>query len=85
MCLALPAKIVEKNGPDGEVLLGDARLRVNLIMTDEAEVGDWVLVHAGFAIQQVTQEYALETLQLFDEVEKAAKEEQSEREGEARS
>ena len=66
MCLALPAKIIEKNGEDAWVVLGDARMRVNLVMTPEAEVDDWVLVHAGFAIQQLTEEDALETWQLID-------------------
>ena len=51
MCLALPAKIDEKNEDDGWVVLGDTRMKVNLVMTPEAEVGDWGLVHAGFAIQ----------------------------------
>jgi hydrogenase expression/formation protein HypC len=66
MCLALPAKIVEKDGEDAWVILGDARMRVNLVMTPEAEVDDWVLVHAGFAIQQLSEEDALETWQLID-------------------
>lgn len=66
MCLALPAKIVEKDGEDAWVVLGDARMRVNLVMTPEAEVDDWVLVHAGFAIQQLSEEDALETWQLID-------------------
>jgi hydrogenase expression/formation protein HypC len=66
MCLALPAKIVDKDGEDAWVILGDARMKVNLVMTPEAEVGDWVLVHAGFAIQQLSEEDALETWQLID-------------------
>ncbi|MDY7109105.1 MAG: HypC/HybG/HupF family hydrogenase formation chaperone [Planctomycetota bacterium] len=68
MCLALPAKIVEKDGEDAWVLLGDARMKVNLVMTPEAEVDDWVLVHAGFAIQQLSEEDALETWQLIDDL-----------------
>ena len=68
MCLALPAKIIEKNGEDAWVILGDARMRVNLVMTPEAEVDDWVLVHAGFAIQQLTEEDALETWQLIEDL-----------------
>ena len=66
MCLALPAKIVEKDGEDAWVVLGDARMRVNLIMTPEAQIEDWVLVHAGFAIQQLSEEDALETWQIID-------------------
>jgi len=74
MCLALPAKIVEKNGEEAWVMLGDARMSVNLIMTPEAEVDDWVLVHAGFAIQQVTEADALETWQIIETVHGAPEE-----------
>jgi hydrogenase expression/formation protein HypC len=41
-------------------------MRVNLVMTPEAEVGDWVLVHAGFAIQQVSEEDARETWRIYE-------------------
>lgn len=68
MCLAMPAKIESREGEDGWVVLGDARMRINLIMTPEAEVGDWVLVHAGFAIQQLDEQEAQETWALIDEL-----------------
>jgi len=74
MCLALPAKIVEKSGDEAWVVLGDARMSVNLIMTPEADVGDWVLVHAGFAIQQVTEQDALETWRIIEAVHGAPEE-----------
>ncbi|MHC4948650.1 MAG: HypC/HybG/HupF family hydrogenase formation chaperone [Planctomycetota bacterium] len=74
MCLALPAKIVERDGEMCWVVLGDARMRVGLIMTPEADVGDWVLVHAGFAIQQVTEAEALETWEIIESVSAAARE-----------
>ncbi len=67
MCLALPAKIEEKTGDDAWVRIGDARMKVNLVMTPEAGLGDWVLVHAGFSIQQVTEEDARETWQIIEE------------------
>jgi len=70
MCLALPAKIEEQLEGDGAwVRLGDARMKVNLVMTPDAEVGDWVLVHAGFSIQQVSEEEARETWQIIEESE----------------
>jgi len=61
MCLAVPARITERQGEEGWVDVGSTRMRVNLIMTPEAQPGDWVLVHAGFAIQQVSEEDAKET------------------------
>ena len=60
MCLALPAKILERTGDDGWVRLGDAKMKVNLVMTEEAQVGDWVLVHAGFAINRLEEDEARE-------------------------
>lgn len=68
MCLALPARIEERfEGDGGWVRLGDARMRVNFVMTPDAEVGDWVLVHAGFSIQQLSDEEARATWQIIEE------------------
>jgi hydrogenase expression/formation protein HypC len=72
MCLALPAKILERTGDDGWVRLGDAKMKVNLVMTENAQVDDWVLVHAGFAIEQVTEDDALETWQIIDDMQSDA-------------
>lgn len=66
MCLALPARIVERDGDDAWVLLGDSRMKANVALTPEVDIGDWVLVHAGFAIQQVSEEDARETFRIFD-------------------
>lgn len=70
MCLAIPAKIVSK--PDGaemaEVDILGVRRHVNLMMTPDAELGDHVLVHAGFAIQVVEEEFAAESLAMLREM-----------------
>jgi hydrogenase expression/formation protein HypC len=68
MCLALPARIDEKTGDEAWVVLGDTRMKISLVMTPEAEVGDWVLVHAGFAIQTMDEETARETWQIFESI-----------------
>ena len=68
MCLALPARIESKDGEEAWVVLGDSRLKANLVMTPDAGVGDWVLVHAGFAIQQVPDEEALTTWDVYRKV-----------------
>ena len=65
MCLALPAKIDERQGEDAWVILGETRMKTNLIMTPQAEVGDWVLVHAGFALQMLTEDAARETWEML--------------------
>jgi hydrogenase expression/formation protein HypC len=72
MCLALPAKVIERDGDDGRVRLGDASLRVSLVMTPDAGVGAWVLVHAGFAIQEVGEEDARETWRIYEEMQGGA-------------
>ncbi len=67
MCLALPAKLIEKNGELGVVELADNRYQVNLIMTPEAKIGDYLLIHAGYAIQIVDAQSAKETWDLIEE------------------
>ncbi len=68
MCLAVPARVVERNGDEGLVELGASRVRVSLLMTPEAQVGDFVLVHAGFAIERLDEQEAKETWELLEQV-----------------
>ena len=68
MCLAMPAKVIEREGDTGCVDVGSTQIPVNLILTPEANVGDWVLVHAGFAIRSLDEEDAKETWKLLEEV-----------------
>lgn len=56
MCLAIPARVERIDDTGAWVRLGDAQVRVQLDMTPQAGVGDWVLVHAGFAIQQLDED-----------------------------
>ena len=68
MCLAIPAKVVEIEGNMAKVDFGQGVIRdVNIILVD-AQVGKYVLVHAGYAIQVIDPEEAKETLQLWDEI-----------------
>lgn len=66
MCLAIPAEVVELKGDNlAQVdLLGVGR-EVSIDLTPQAKVGDYVLVHAGFAIEVVDQQYAQETIDLI--------------------
>lgn len=61
MCLAVPGKVVECHGDEAVVDLQGNRLRVSRVLTPDAEVGGWVLVHAGFAIAQLEEQEAHET------------------------
>lgn len=63
MCLALPLRIVERTGDEGVVELGGSRIRVGLVLTPDAGPGDWVLVHAGFAIERLSEEEARSTFE----------------------
>ena len=69
MCVAIPSKIIRKEGLLATIEVYGARRQVNLmLLPEEADVGDYVLVHAGFAIQKVDIEAGRESLKLFDEV-----------------
>jgi hydrogenase expression/formation protein HypC len=61
MCLAVPAKVIECNGDDATVDMQGNRLRISRVLTPSAGTGDWVLVHAGFAITTLEEKDALET------------------------
>lgn len=74
MCLANPAKILEINGDFAVVDYGGLRKTVNIQLI-EPNLGEWVLIHAGFAIQKISEEDALETLAIYEEMERLQREE----------
>jgi hydrogenase expression/formation protein HypC len=76
MCLAIPAKVVELNGDIAKVDFGEGILREVNVALVEVKVGDYVLVHAGYAIQILSEEEAMETLKLWNEILKFAEAEE---------
>lgn len=73
MCLAVPGELLEVEGDDpltreGRVAFAGVIRRVNLAYVPEASPGDYVLVHAGFAIAVIDEAEALRTLALLDEI-----------------
>ncbi len=72
MCLAVPAKLIRQDGQQGIVDLHGNRLPVNTMMTPEAKPGDWILIHAGFAIERLNPEAARETFALLEEVDRTS-------------
>ena len=68
MCLAVPAKVLEIDGSMGKVELSGVTRDVSMMLLPEAEVGDCVLVHAGFAMQVVTEKDIEETNALLAEM-----------------
>jgi len=68
MCLAVPAKITSIKEDKAKVDFGEGILREVNVTLVNARIGDYVLVHAGYAIQVLDEKEALETLRLFDEI-----------------
>jgi len=73
MCLAIPAKVVSVKEDKAHVDFGEGVLREVNVTLVNANVGDYVLVHAGYAIQVVDEKEALETLRLWNEILEAEK------------
>jgi len=68
MCLAIPAKVITRKQDIAQVDFGEGVFReVNVTLVD-AKIGDYVLVHAGYAIQVLDEKEALETLNLWNEI-----------------
>lgn len=69
MCLAVPMQILSVDGETGVVEISGVKRTVGLQMIKEPRPGDYIIVHAGFAIQKLDEEEALETIALFREME----------------
>jgi len=67
MCLGIPGKIIEITGETATIDVAGTRKDASLRLMDKAAVGDYVIVHAGFAIERVDTEKAEETLRLIRE------------------
>lgn len=67
MCLAIPSKITAINGEMATIDVDGVRREASLMLLEAADVGDYVIVHAGFAIQKLDEAAALETLKLLRE------------------
>jgi len=69
MCLALPARMVERCGDETAVVdIGGVRKRISVALVPEAEVGDYVIVHVGHAIGMLDEAEAQASLALFAEM-----------------
>ncbi|RJP27727.1 MAG: HypC/HybG/HupF family hydrogenase formation chaperone [Actinobacteria bacterium] len=68
MCLAVPAEVLElKENELALIDIGGVRKDVSLMLVDGVEAGDYVLVHAGFAIEKIDKDEARKTLELLEE------------------
>jgi len=65
MCLAIPMQLVERHAFEGTAELGGVQRSISLLLCPEAQVGEYLLVHAGYAITAVDAEEAQRTLDLL--------------------
>ena len=70
MCLAIPAKVISVDGSRALVVIEDVEYNASLLLLEDVRPGDFVLLHAGFAIEKVDPEEAAETMKLLTEIQK---------------
>ncbi len=68
MCLAVPLKILTVSDDMAEAGINGVNIKVSISLTPDVKIGDWVLVHAGFAIHRIEEKEALETISLLEEL-----------------
>jgi len=68
MCLAVPVQIISIQGGEAEVEIGGVKRQVSTVLTPEAKVGDYVLLHTGYAINVIDEAEAQETLNILTEM-----------------
>lgn len=68
MCLAVPLKVTSIDGKNAEAEISGISRKIRLDFLSDIEVGDYVIVHAGFAIEKLTKEMAEENLRAIQEV-----------------
>jgi hydrogenase expression/formation protein HypC len=68
MCLAVPVQVVAINGDEAEVDAGGVRRRISITLTPEVKVGQYVLLHTGYAINVIDEAEAKETLRLLEDM-----------------
>ena len=70
MCLAIPAKVISVEGKTAIVTIEDVEYAASLLLLDDVKPGDFIMLHAGFAIEKVDPLEAAETLRLLLDMEK---------------
>jgi hydrogenase expression/formation protein HypC len=68
MCLGIPARIEKIEGQEAKVILSGNTLNISLSFLDDLKIGDYVLVHAGYALQKLDEKEAKKTLKLLNEL-----------------
>lgn len=68
MCLAIPGKVINTDGKNATIELMGVMREVSVELLKDVQIGDYLLVHAGCAIQKIDEEEALETIKIFEEI-----------------
>jgi hydrogenase expression/formation protein HypC len=68
MCLAIPALVKSVDGLEADVEIGGVSRRASIMLTPEVKVGDYVLLHTGYAKSTIDEGEAIETLEMFREI-----------------
>jgi hydrogenase expression/formation protein HypC len=68
MCLSIPAKVLSVDGYMARASVGGAIVDTSLHLVENVVPGDYVLIHTGFALQKISEEEALETIRLIEEL-----------------
>jgi hydrogenase expression/formation protein HypC len=68
MCLGIPMKVLNIEGEKAIAEIGGIEKEISIALVDDLKVGDYVIVHAGFAIEKLDEKEALETLELIREI-----------------
>ncbi|MCL4498126.1 MAG: HypC/HybG/HupF family hydrogenase formation chaperone [Deltaproteobacteria bacterium] len=70
MCLAIPSRVVEIKGDNIAVVdtMGSKRLISTMLLEEQAKIGDYLLIHVGYAMQKIDENEAIESLNLFKEI-----------------
>ena len=72
MCLSIPGKVISIEGDIAKASVGGVIIKAGLHMVDDVKVGDYILIHTGFALQKISDEEAQETLKLIKEMKDAS-------------
>ncbi len=68
MCLSIPGKVIEIEGNMAKASVGGTIVSAGLHFLDDVQIGDYILIHTGFALQKISEQEALETLKLIKEL-----------------
>ncbi len=68
MCLAVPGKVVKIEDNKATTDFGGVKREVNISMLEDVKLGEYVIVHVGYAIQKLSEEEALESIKIWEEI-----------------